>query len=114
MLDSGAKRSVIRQDLCKNVISNNRNSGNQYLMGLGKKQIKTSGEIDAQINIYGADFKFNGIIVENDKINHGIILGLDFLREHKFKIDMWKRKITITHDDGSTSKVLLSENNEVI
>jgi len=115
LLDSGARTSILKKSVSDNVPMNrDKNQRFKYLKGIGKNTMKTQGDIQTKIKLFGNEFDLKCAVVDNNDMKYGVVLGLDFLKQNKFKIDMAQRKISITHKDGSVSKIFLNKKNEIV
>ena len=112
LIDSGATTSLIRSKFISDSIKPGSHQ-NQSVFGLGGTKVEVKGEVSETISIFNEDFKAKFLVVDPNDIDYDIIIGVDFLKRHKFKINLAQRKIIVTRHDDAIMNVYLDEFNKI-
>ena len=112
LIDSGATTSLIRSKYISDTI-NPGSHQKQSVFGLGGTKVEVKGEVSETISIFNEDFKAKFLVVDPNDIDYDIIIGVDFLKRHKFKINLAQRKIIVTRHDDAIMNVYLDEFNKI-
>ena len=113
LIDSGATKSLIKRGLANNCqeVSDDHPS---CVIGLGGNKVKILGKSNENISLVNLDFNLNCLLVAEAEIEYDLILGIDFLHQHKFKVDVSKRCFSVRGKDNSLVRIYLNDNNEVL
>ena len=111
LLDCGAYRCLVRSKMVQPT-SIIRGQGGS-IVGIGENIVESSGVTDVEIKILDENFDISASVVENDSIKYDAILGLDFLRANKCRIDMSMRKFTFQKKDQSFVSIYIDRNDEI-
>ena len=101
LIDTGATNNLVRKDIISKEVELDK-SKLIVITGLAKSEIRTEGKVLLEMDFLGLDYIMGYFdVVPSDSIDFDMILGLDFLRQHKFVIDFSKRRVSQHSDDGS-------------
>ena len=112
LVDSGASRSLIK----------NCYMGHDQLtpttdamrvMGLGDNKLEVLGMARVSIGFMDREFLGEFLVVADQAIQHDIILGVDFLKANRVKLDMSRSKLTLRMKDGSCAIVSVNDGGEI-
>ena len=115
LLDSGATNTLIKESELKNI--NNikiETDRSKTIIGIAGKTIETLGSVTMMIDLFGIKMKGEMEVVRDNDIMYSVIIGVNFLVDHKFSIDLSRRKISKMFSDGSIRNNYLDNNNKVV
>ena len=112
LVDSGATRSLIRRQHV---------SSDQFLpaadvkeiMGLGNNRLEVIGNAETTISLVDREFPGRFLVVGDQDIQYDLILGIDFLKENKVKLDLSRDTLTIGMSDGSSVIASVNDGGEI-
>ena len=111
LLDSGASKSLIKSNLVGEIEDITVQEGS--IKGLGGREIPVLSRKKMTVSIAGMEFPLNGMVVSSRDIKYDVILGVDFLKDNKFSVNLKLRTIKIDRPDHSVIKLVLDEQNEI-
>ena len=111
LLDSGATSAIISRGIVE--LPEGQGDQTKHIVGLADTEIKTGGVATIELEILEHKYEVKGLIVNKEDILYDVVLGLDFLRENKFKVDMNQRKVSIVQSDQSVISYFLDEENNI-
>ena len=112
LLDSGATSSLIKRSMIRKTIG--EYASNHVLRGLGDSSITKCKKLDLNISICGIKFQESFVIVPDDSIKYGMVLGDSFMAKHKLGIDLSVGRLFHSGKDGSWEIYYSETNPEVI
>ena len=109
LVDTGASKTLIKSKFAHEIYSSDKKN----ISGLGNKLVKLMGESAVSLLICGTDFNWKSLVVEDNDIGYDMILGQDFIRHHKMRIDLKRRKLTFQRSDKATIRMKVDEEGEL-
>ena len=113
LIDTGATRSLLKHNFSSNLRQESTDHPS-VMVGLGGSKVSITGMSRELVSIVGMSFDIDCSVVpfrESDQ--YDIILGVDFLRKHKFSVNLHKRRLSVKQDDDSLVNVYYDSHNEV-
>ena len=110
LIDTGASNTLIRSRVIKTKI--NCINKEKSITGIGGHRLKVMGEKMLSIDIGGNELEWKCLVMDND-IGHDMILGNDFLRHNKVKINLKRRQISFQRGDKALVRMKVNDEGEV-
>ena len=96
LVDTGASVSCVSMAFLRKTgidLKSMETSSVRYIVGVSSNQVEVLGKIDVSLVIAGAQFVYRFLVLDN--LKHSLILGVDFLFDHKCFIDVGLGKLYI-------------------
>ena len=113
LLDTGATNTIIRPDLAKKISATPLLSTNWRLRTATGELATAAGEINLTFSIGNTSFKHRVLVAG---IEDELILGMDIMKKHGFKLDLKKGVMTVNDEElvlhprqDSAARVLITE-----
>ena len=94
LIDSGSTKTLLSGKFANNFRQVTAN-GPGNIAGLGGDKLKISGVSKESISINNLSFEIDCCILAQKHLKYDVVLGVDFLRRHKFMVDMQKRLVSV-------------------
>ena len=113
LLDTGAKVSLMKMSIAKMLNLNVDISHKSRIYGIGGKdhQVVTCGVAMVDIMMSTLEFKSTRFhVVPDDCMDHSIFIGMDFLRENKLVVNLYRKRISYQNSEtGARWDLYISE-----
>ena len=111
LVDTGASKSIVKVKFSNKVCLDRDISKN--MTGIGGEPLRVIGSDVLDMKIGGIEFNWECKVVEDNSIGYDMILGHDFIRYHKAKIDLKRRKIALQRSDNTRVRLNIGHEGEV-
>lgn len=110
LIDSGSNRTLLRQGILPRELRVD-NSQQHDIQALGDQVATLSlGCVELPVSLAGLTMRTKAIVVpETVGITCDLVLGIDFLREHRWEVDSQLRRLTKRFVDGTMLDIYLDE-----
>ena len=104
LIDSGASNTLIKSCF---VGEGRSKYPDRSMKGIGGNPVKIVDEKCLEVKMFGMSFEWKMLVV-NDDIGYDIILGYDFMKANKFKVNMKRRILSVVRPDEAIVKFYLN------
>jgi len=114
LVDTGASENLIKEDVVHRLNVVVEDSEVSPINGLGMRKINTKGVVLLEPQLLDRSFGVTSFrVMQAGSFKYDVILGVRFLREHGFVINIAKKKVTIMRADGSLTDVYVAGNGNI-
>ena len=93
LIDSGASTSIVKNSVAgkyRQVLE-----GPRQVIGLNERRIEVMGRARVPISLGGMRFEVDCLTVDDGSLDYDAVIGVDFLTQNEFSINMLKKEIFI-------------------
>ena len=114
LVDSGAAVSFVSHSVFDKIEAEINRNDRQMVIGYGEGKKMTEGSCNTEFNYAGLKFKGKLHVINDQAITYDAVLGIDFLKQNRVTIDIYKRTLSFKANDDSIVHVTIdNETNEV-